>query len=304
MNRITPFGKFSYSIRYAIAAAIILTILFMQKQKERTFRCGMDLAHSSCGNFWTELSDMHIENIKHRELALSSRSYSDKEAYDPFEPTWTCPIEQRIGKEFGDGGKFVCGSDAYFKAKQCLVYSIGSSGDFSFELNVIEKFGCEVHTFDPTGNSNAWNATAATLGISYHSWGLAGSEGTIFNVDTGSHNPLYPLSQIAEKLNHRNRRIDILKIDCEGCEWDAFPSIWQSLSKGEFRMGQVQVEVHGYEPNSNRAAFFDGAEQANFMIFHKERNHWGCQGYSCLEYAFIENTTAWDIFQNAFCGRL
>lgn len=32
--------------------------------------------------------------------------------------------------------------------------------------------------------------------------------------------------------------------------------------------------------------FFAAADRAKLRIFHKERNHWGCDGYLCVEYAF------------------
>ena len=33
--------------------------------------------------------------------------------------------------------------------------------------------------------------------------------------------------------------------------------------------------------------FFAAADRAKLRIFHKERNHWGCSGYLCVEYAFV-----------------
>jgi len=32
---------------------------------------------------------------------------------------------------------------------------------------------------------------------------------------------LYTLPQIQHKLNHTDREIDVLMLDCEGCEWGA-----------------------------------------------------------------------------------
>ena len=50
---------------------------------------------------------------------------------------------------------------------RCVVLSIGSNNEFSFEQAVVEKYGCDVHTFDHTVNSpNAPN------GVTFHPYGL------------------------------------------------------------------------------------------------------------------------------------
>ena len=38
------------------------------------------------------------------------------------------------------------------------------------------------------------------------------------------------------------------------------------------------------------------------MLFHKERNHWGCAGYMCVEYALIHVDDARAVFDSAYCG--
>lgn len=68
-----------------------------------------------------------------------------KKLYDLYELEANCLSEERFGNErfasFGDGPKFVCGIDFIAhknKAtnKTCLVYSIGSNNDISFEKSV------------------------------------------------------------------------------------------------------------------------------------------------------------------------
>ena len=46
------------------------------------------------------------------------------------------------------------------------------------------------------------------------------------------------------------------------------------------------MELHGVEFNNIKALLLD-ADDARMRVFHKERNHWGCEGYRCLEYAFV-----------------
>ena len=44
----------------------------------------------------------------------------------------------------GDGGKWVCGMRMLQEMKHCLVYSLGSQGDTSFEDEFLERTICEV----------------------------------------------------------------------------------------------------------------------------------------------------------------
>jgi hypothetical protein len=41
------------------------------------------------------------------------------------------------------GGKWICGVDV-LRSRQCLVYSYGVNKDLSFELELIERTGCQV----------------------------------------------------------------------------------------------------------------------------------------------------------------
>jgi len=64
-----------------------------------------------------------------------------------YEPDFVCQHERRIGK-LGDGGKWICDPHRISHQKDCLVYSVGSNNDFSFEEAVLDKIGhhCEIHT--------------------------------------------------------------------------------------------------------------------------------------------------------------
>jgi len=108
----------------------------------------------------------------------------------------------------------------------CLVYSVGISNDYAFDLNMA-RLGCEVHMFDPTVTyeynfgKNAY----------FHPWGLyGGPKNASSSVKFQSRwygkiqddNKMFRLEEIVEMLGHQNRTISVLKIDCEGCELEVF----------------------------------------------------------------------------------
>ena len=70
------------------------------------------------------------------------------------EPSFNCNFEERLGRA-GDGGKWICNPETIRNGLRnkdgCLVYSVGSNGDTSFETAIHEQLSkeCEIHTFDP-----------------------------------------------------------------------------------------------------------------------------------------------------------
>ena len=96
---------------------------------------------------------------------------------------------------------------------QCLVYSIGIADDWRFD-SALGELGCEVHAFDPTVELPEQLAPNVT----FHQWGL--QAGSISQKDMVQQystfkGPLFTLQAIIAKLGHADRRISILKIDCE-----------------------------------------------------------------------------------------
>jgi hypothetical protein len=290
-----------------------LGVLWLQASKGLQHPGGV--RHSSCHDLWEQKVRKHNELMVLRraivEAALepgSASTFHDRTSYDPFEPTYTCHAEYRRGKLFGDGGKFVCGDAAYFKSRnatgsRCLVYSVGSNGDASFEEDIFRNFGCDTHTFDPTGNSTTYRAIVEAAGGRFHPFGVSGAPSSLQNSVTGLASKLLPIREITEMLDHTARAIDIVKIDCEGCEYGAFRSLWPQIQAGTITVGQIQIEMHGTD-FAQIAAFFDEADKTGYMVFHKERNHWGCDGYLCLEFSLIHKVEAERVFRFTHCNVL
>ena len=76
-------------------------------------------------------------------------------------------------------------------------------------------------------------------------------------------------------------------MDCEGCEFTVIPTFAESTVK----IDQLMVEVHGTNA-LQIASLFSCLRDAGMMIFHKERNHWGCGGYRCVEYSLMTSDYA------------
>jgi Methyltransferase domain len=143
-------------------------------------------------------------------------------------PLFTCPDQQRVGIG-GDGPKWACDPHrlALPRARssaggggtpreKCLVYSIGSNGNYIFEDGLVRLLGagtCEIHVFDLAKDFTRRN-DAANKSIFFHHWGLGSSYS---NAGRTAGHSFLTLQETMQKLGHANRTIDIFKIDCEKC---------------------------------------------------------------------------------------
>mmetsp|Transcript_17632 Transcript_17632/g.55830 ORF Transcript_17632/g.55830 Transcript_17632/m.55830 type:complete len:101 (-) Transcript_17632:18-320(-) len=91
------------------------------------------------------------------------------------------------------------------------------------------------------------------------------------------------MSQLVGELGHAGRRIDIFKIDCEGCEWETYES-W--LTSG-VDIRQILVEMHWKHQTQVVHQVFEFLFARGYVVFHKEPNTFGCKG-ECIEYAFLK----------------
>lgn len=199
-----------------------------------------------------------------------------------YEPDFACRHERRIGS-LGDGGKWVCDPYRISKKKDCLVYSVGSNGDASFEAAIQKDIGqhCEIHTFD-FGDYNETVVQQAP-GVHYHQWGLG----------TKNEGNLKTLKETVRLLGHANRTIDLFKIDCEGCELTSFASWFESGAI----LKQILLELHSWGKgprapaeiqNPQTTDMFERLYKEGYVIFHKEPNLLAWGAWKCIEYAFIK----------------
>ena len=236
-------------------------------------------------NFNKRRQARHNNKPKRKNYIGDSRE--EKVFFDLYEPEAVCFSEERFGTEvrfeaYGDGPKFVCGVDSVAKQKDCLVYSIGSDNDIKFEKAIKTFIGCEIHTFDPTMPGISFKGESYA---SFHPWGL-GTEGEVvpfIRDEIESTFTAMSFDTVLRKLGHENRTIDILKIDCEGCEYTAMPPLLDAIASGKIKVNQILIELH--LRTAKLFPFFEALDRAKMRIFHKERNQWGCNGITCVEYA-------------------
>lgn len=95
-------------------------------------------------------------------------------------------------------------------------------------------------------------------------------------------------------------------MDCEGCESATMPPLFELIVAGKIRVNQILIELHrdaGFGDSFNNVYdFFLAADRAKFRVTHKERNHWGCGGAVCVEYAFTSEAYLREINEAILCS--
>lgn len=143
-----------------------------------------------------------------------------------------------------------------------IVYSCGVGDDVDFDLDLIETCGAQIHAFDPTPSAMTMvQEMDLPRQFRFHPWAVAGEDGTLTLYRRVKHDgsastvmytlvpedaveeegittPAYTLPSIAHKLGHS--RIDLLKLDIEGAEFD----VLDDLLASDLRPKQLLVEFH------------------------------------------------------------
>jgi len=242
-----------------------------------------------------------------RQKALSSSWYANPD--DPLEkanettywnsvnmiPNFDCPYVEQVGTNQKGESKYVCNPErVYYDGKPggCLIYSIGSAGDFRFEDAMYEMHGgkCEIHVFDPA-KAFEREGDVENKNIHYHAWGFLSSYDDSASVvwPKGRGGEFITFHESLRVLGHSNRTIDIFKIDCEGCEW----STHKDWIHHDIR--QILIETHGvplpdgtpearwYQKPMNLIEYFQDYKNNGFALFNKDPN-----GENSLELCFVK----------------
>lgn len=139
----------------------------------------------------------------------------------------------------------------------CLVFSIGIGGEWAFEEAAAAR-GCTVHAFDPTAallplHRRQWHALEKRAPglVHFHYIGLGAASalnysGTYANTRGKSKKALSEVAHLPQllELYAPGRHVDILKIDCEGCEWDEIAHMATSAPHALCAVSQLYMEWH------------------------------------------------------------
>lgn len=143
-----------------------------------------------------------------------------------------------------------------------IVYSLGVGDEINFDLAIIDKYEVEVFAFDPTPNSiDLLDGSNLPQRFHFQPWAVTARDGSLkfyprlkkdgsksdvmFTMipeeqtrDDAIEVPAYTLATIVEKLGHE--RIDLLKMDIEGAEYEVLDGLLESPVKPD----QLLVEFH------------------------------------------------------------
>ena len=128
-------------------------------------------------------------------------------------------------------------------SKPCLVYSFGVHDSTDWETKMAREFKCDVYAFDPTSKFD----TAAAPGVTFHKLGLQGAGVDVSTTHSALYDAIDPdklrtLGEIRTMLGHEKRQVDVLRLDCEGCEWGVLKQL--ACSDDSSLVDQLMVELH------------------------------------------------------------
>lgn len=260
--------------------SLTFSLPILTSSSVNSIQCRLSLQESD--NWFCE-SDIDWKRRKevHHLQDKRNRHSNDRPLFfqNNWEPTIQCEFERRLGNS-GDGGKWICDIHRFdqLNSTNLLIYSFGSSGDFSFERAVKQRLPqADIHTFDMgvyLCPENICTFHQARLG--------SGKDGTSKS-----------LRMIINELNHRNREIGILKVDIEGGEYDLFEDLFDSslkVQQGMPLIRQILFEIHlgtiAKETFSERThRLFELFRSNSFAIYHKEVNLYDAQ--NVFEYGLL-----------------
>ncbi len=244
----------------ALAEENVHVEAFCDKDADRIplyFGCDVLTCEEAVKRYPTLPFIVSVDNADERKMVTKRLKETGIEAYETFREFFP-------GLNDAKAETVYCGEDAGFqivpaflqRKESLIAYSFGIGFDFSFEMELTQKYGMEVYAFDPSpGVVEEMKRHELPDKLKYYPYGLSNedalktfycpSPGTdyseYFAPWTGNDKTqmqVYRLSTLMEKFGHDH--LDILKMDIEGSEFFALPDI---LDMG-IVFDQLCIETH------------------------------------------------------------
>jgi hypothetical protein len=219
-----------------------------------------DLTNVRKNGVATSLSGVDLSKWTVEQLLLTVHSYTDNTDV-------VCERKIRMGN-IGDGGWEICDDPDVRPRQPCIIYSFGINYDFSFDDDAAQVYGCDVYCFDPSMAKEADKVERSKL-VHFYKIGLsheAASPPKGWKLQT--------LGGIRAMLGHKNKTIDVLKIDIESGEWNSIPEMVKTGQLKDVR--QILFEYHFTEVTKEyllpRLQAIQSIEEAGFKRFYAHKN--------------------------------
>lgn len=254
MRGVVMLHPFQYLLCGVHSAIFILLAIALRGSAGKPNEVRLPVFRSSYGQkAATNLSS--FRNNLYSELLAHTMKFYDDEArwqwYLPFAPIVSCPPGCPLTTYGdGDGVKKLCATPD-LQLETCVVYSLGSNNDYSFERDILDRTRCSVHTFDCTITGRS----IQPLRHFFHP----------VCIGVGESGKYRSLTDIRQHLNHTS--LNVLKADIEG---------YETLLLAEFATSnlprQISMELHvAAKPWKERRAAFGGVDHTaefGLMYFH------------------------------------
>jgi hypothetical protein len=264
-------------------------------------RESLGLYRDIAGRRWADLRDKAREARRQSSRVTEPNAFAAaKDFHEKYKIEFDCPNEKLVGGSDGGnsaGGSawFICnpqGMPGAYRARQaekrkvgllgfrkakkgCLIYTSKRTSTLGFETALPNQ--CEIHVFAPGEISDATRINAnLQSNIHLHDWGFKG-----ISVQTNPGGGQFmTFQETVKELGHTDRDIDLLVLDCVGCEWDVMKdilpvSVQQAAATTTSAIAEgvgdiMQIVVNLYEKPASVNDLFQAIKLNNYAIFHKE----------------------------------
>lgn len=164
--------------------------------------------------------------------------------------------------------------------KNSIIYSFGIGEDISFDEALIETHKCHVYGFDPTPKSIDWcSKQALPENFHFYDFGISNKTGKadfhlpknneyvsgslILQNNVNEKNTIKvemkPFNEISKIFKHD--KIDIIKMDIEGSEYNVI----NSILKSGIQINQIVIELH--------ERFFENGKEMTIQLVNDLKKH-------------------------------